>query len=238
MKYLCGVPDSLSDEPFVGIRESDHKDRLTRNNVIEILKDTKEILGWKLYYPAPDEKLPQAIYTDEYLPMKSIRDRVIPYYVDRKTLIALEDEISDALIENGVYSVFANSFLVECSKNGQVSQTIFAALSTDRGEEHGFATVIDQDGSVRKKALYTAGKESLELIYNNAKELQKHGIACVEQTIDCERNEIQMPYMKNPTLINYLKVQFQNNTDKVEAVFDALYEKPLQPYQCCSEIEL
>lgn len=58
--------------------ESDHKDRLTRNNVIEILKDTKEILGWKLYYPAPDEKLPQAIYTDEYLPMKSIRDRVIP----------------------------------------------------------------------------------------------------------------------------------------------------------------
>ena len=61
MKYLCGVPDSLSDEPFVGIRESDHKDRLTRNNVIEILKDTKEILGWKLYYPAPDEKLPQAI---------------------------------------------------------------------------------------------------------------------------------------------------------------------------------
>lgn len=239
MKYLCGVPDSLSDEPFVGIRESDHKDRLTRNNVIEILKDTKEILGWKLYYPAPDEKLPQAIYTDEYLPMKSIRDRVIPYYVDRKTLIALEDEISDALIENGVYSVFANSFLVECSKNGQVSQTIFAALSTDRGEEHGFATVIDQDGSVRKKALYTAGKESRGLIYNNAKELQKHGIACVEQTINCERNEIQMPYMKNPTLINYLKVQFQNNTDKVEAVFDALYEKIQQsseqvPFEVCN----
>ena len=128
--------------------------------------------------------------------------------MDRKTLIALEDEISDALIENGVYSVFANSFLVECSKNGQVSQTIFAALSTDRGEEHGFATVIDQDGSVRKKALYTAGKESLELIYNNAKELQKHGIACVEQTINCERNEIQMPYMKSSSHLNRYRLKY------------------------------
>ena len=48
-----------------------------------------------------------------------------------------------------------------------------------------------------------------------------------------------MPYMKNPTLINYLKVQFQNNTDKVEAVFDALYEKIQQsseqvPFEVCN----
>lgn len=224
MKYICGVPDSLSDEPFVGIRESDHKNRLTRNDVIEILKYSKSILGWKLYYPAPDENLPQAIYTDDYLPMKSIRDRVIPYYVNRKTLIALEDEISDALIANGVYSVFANSFLVECSKNGQVSQTIFAALSTDRGEEHAFATVIEQDERVRKKALYAAGKKSLALIYSNAQELQKRGIACVKQTIDYEKNEIQMPYLKSPTLINYLKTQFQNSRERVEAIFDTLYE--------------
>lgn len=224
MKYLCGVPDSLSDEPFVGIRESDYKDRLTRNDVIEILKCTKGIQGWKLYYPAPDEKLPQAIYTDAYLPMKSIRDRVIPYYVNRNTLIALEDEISDALIANGVYSVFANSFLIECSKDGQVSQTIFAALSTDRGEESAFATVVEQDGSVKKKALYAAGKKRLALIYNNARELQKRGVTCVKQIIDYERNEIQMPYMESPTLINYLKIQFQNRREQVEVVFDALYE--------------
>lgn len=241
MRYLCGVPDGLSGEPFAGIREKEHLGRLTKVDVEEILGRTREVKGWKLYYPAPDEKLPQAIYTEEYLPSKSIRDRVIPYYTDKETLVALEDEFCDALIANNVYNIFANAFLVECSKNGLLSDVVFAAVSTDRGDEHGFATIISNTGNVKKKALHQKGMESLAQICGNSKELSQHGVLCVEQSL--KDNQIEMPYIKCPTLINYIKMEFDVEPERVIGLFDDLYKEILKssehvPSQnCCMEIE-
>lgn len=228
MKYWCGVPDPVRNMPFAGIREDGTGDMLTRNDVLQILEQHPQMIGWNLYYPFPDAKLPQAIYTDKYQPKASVRDRVIPYYTEeqKKSLVCLESEICDDLIANGIFNVFANSFLVECSKHAFESETAFAALSTDRGKEHGFATVITTKDTVQKRVLNSAGKKSLELIYQNGQELIQHDVKCVQQILD--ESMIEMPFVKGPSLIEYLKQLFLKEPDKVEDVIEQLYQNILR----------
>ena len=49
----------------------------------------------------------------------------------------------------------------------EISETIFAALSTDRGREHGFATVIYKSGIVKKLPFHESGIISLTRIADN-----------------------------------------------------------------------
>lgn len=228
MKYWCGVPDSVYKKPYAGIRGIGAEKALTRVDLINSLNSNEYIGGWKIYYPFPDHKLPQAIYTDDYLPGTSVRDRVISYYLpqERNSMVCLENEISDELIANGVFHIFANSFLVECSPSKFESNTIFSTVSTDRGEEHGFATIISKQGTVEKKMLYPAGRESLNLIYQNQKELEAHGVKCVNAELLTDR--IKMPCVKEKTLIDYLQNAFFSQKEAVIKNFDTLYEEILK----------
>lgn len=224
MKYWCGVPDPIENIPFAGIRRNDSKSLMTRQDLFDALVQDERVQGWYVYYPFPDYRLPQTIYTDAYLPKASVRDRVIPYYPmeQRKSLVCLENEISDALIANGVFHIFANSFLVECGKCSFQAETIFAALSTDRGKEHGFATMISNHNTVQKRVLHPDGKKSLNLIYQNQKELEAHGIMCVQAQL--KDGEIIMPFVDGKSLIEYLQYLFFHESNKVEEIFDRLYE--------------
>lgn len=227
MKYWCGVPDPIKQQPFAGIRGRSDQRLMTRQDLINALEMNKHVGGWNLYYPFPDCKLPQAIYTDSYLPQASVRDRVIPYYTEdqRKTLVCLENEISDELIANKVFHIFANSFLVECSPKAFQAETIFAALSTDRGNEHGFATVITNHGTVQKKVLHPEGIPALELIQENSRNLETHGVGCVPGTL--LKDSIEMSFVSGSSLIEYLKFLYIHEKNKVEDVFDNLYHNIL-----------
>lgn len=223
MKYWCGVPDILSGKPFGGMRNGETAG-LTRSSLMDILGSDPD-KGWKIYYPFPDEYLPQAIYTDEYLPQAGIRDRVIFYYTpeQKDSMVFLEDSICDDLIANGIFQVFANSFLVEYAKSDFSPAVRYAALSTDRGKEHGYATIIYQNDVVRKKALHSQGVESLKRIYRNHQELERHGIICIKQQMF--GNYIEMPFVKGKTLIEYLKESYEKGKkNEIIDMFDILYE--------------
>lgn len=223
MKYWCGVPDPKNRKLYDGIRGKSNL--MNRKGLVDALEQNEQIKGWNIYYPFPDHRLPQAIYTDSYLPRASVKDRVIFYYTEEqeKNLVCLEREICDELIADGVFHIFANSFLVECSKTDFNAETIFAAMSTDRGKKHGFATVISSHGTVQKRILFDEAKESLKLIHSNHKELLKCGIGCIEEEL--YENLIEMPYVKEKTLIEHLKELFlENKLSEIEHVFDELYQ--------------
>lgn len=221
VREFCGAP-SAGQRPFERIRNGTGT---TYQGIIHCLEGEKWIDSWMIYYPFPDHILPQAIYTYEYLPKKSVRDRVISYYTDeqRKSLLMLEDEIYDGLIENGVFHILANSFLIECRKEKASDHVIYAVLSKDREKGHGFSTTITHSGYVRKTALDSAGGDSLAQIYQNTLELMKRGINCVP--LESGEGFLSMPYIKGNTLIEYLKECYaDNNKDRIIYIFDLLYK--------------
>ena len=228
LKYFCGVKEPHSGKVFDGIN---HYPNGTKGYSFgrQELKDIVTEAGFsesKFYYPLPDYKLPQLIYTDEYLPEKNLRERLISYYTDKNSLIALEKDLYDDVIDNGVFPFFANSFLIECGKKENLNTAVYAAVSTDRGKERSFSTVIYRDRTVEKKALFAEGKENADKLCRNLEELKAHGIPVIE--FERREDSVFMPYISFPTLSNYLKTLIKKDTQKFLEILDQLYHFILQ----------
>lgn len=227
IRYFCGARDSKTGVPFDGLNQYDGEDNkysFSKQEVSDILEKAG-LKKTKFYYPLPDYKLTQLIYSQDYLPKGSIRDKVIPYYTDKDTLVSVEADIYDDLIANGVFEFFSNSFLVEGTFEGEFCPVVYAALSTDRGKEHGFATTIHSDKTVRKRALYQEGEKSIRYSYDNIKDIERHGIKIVPH--DMENKEIIMPFIEAVPFMDYLSTVIKEDKNRFIELLDELYSSIL-----------
>lgn len=114
MKYFSGAREDHTGEFFDGINNYHNVDRVRtfgRKTIDQMLLNA----GFKeneFYYPMPDYKMPQEIYSDRYLPQPgSIRNSMVAY--DRDRLILFDEaKAFDAVCEDGLFQEFANSFLI------------------------------------------------------------------------------------------------------------------------------
>lgn len=72
--------------------------------------------GGTFYYPMPDYKLPNEIYSDRYLPKKGDLSGALAVYDYPKYLLMDVGAAYDAVCEDGQFDNFANSFLVVWEK--------------------------------------------------------------------------------------------------------------------------
>lgn len=224
IKYFCGAEESQTGIPFEGINNySNSSDKYSFSK--QELKDIINMAGFtyqKFYYPLPDYKLPQLIYSENYLPEKNISERLIPYYLNNKTLVASENDIYNDLVENNVFDFFSNSYLVECSLDENFCSAIYAAISIDRGKENGFITTIHNNGIVKKKPIYKEGNVNSLKLYENMQDIKEHGLHVVDNKF--EDNTIIMPFVKDNTLSNYLKEIIKSDKNEFIKTIDRLYE--------------
>ena len=237
LKYFCGAQESHGRPAFEGIGHYPYGTRGYSFSREEI-KDIVEQAGYErmeFYYPLPDYKLPQLIYSDHYLPEPNLRERLIPYYLNHNSLVAVEQDLYHDVVESGVFPFFANSFLVECGRAAE-AKVIYAAVSTDRGRERGYATSIWRDGLVRKRPLYPEGKENARLLYENIQDLKAHQIPVVEHVM-LPDGSIELPYISWPTLSNYIKVIIRKDLGKFLSLVDEIYENILKSSEIVTDEE-
>lgn len=237
LKYFCGAREPYTHKPFAGIRNYPNGTKgysFSRQELVDILNGAG-LKEFKFYYPLPDYKLPQIIYSENYLPENNIRERLIPYYEDASTLVVNEKLLYDDIVQNGVFEFFANSFLVECGKSDDFCQVDYATVSTDRGKERGFATKVYSDGKVKKTPLYAEGRESAKSFIGNMEDLNKHGILTV--TCKMEAEDIIMPYIQEKTLSNYIKELVAVNQNMFLQMFDRLYDCIIKSSELVSQEE-
>lgn len=228
LKYFCGETDEFVHIPFEGINKYPNGGKsylLSRQELIDCVTDAG-LKHYKMYYPMPDYKLTQVVYTDEYMPKGSIRDRVIPYYMNPQNLVAIEDRIYDDLIQNKVLHFFVNSFLIEASINKEPENSVYAALSTDREKAHAFATIIKSNDIVIKKALYPEGRAILREIYDNLCSLQNAGVLIVP--VKLNSGCLEMPYIHQMNLADYLAEVIHRDKKTFENIIDELYHNILR----------
>ena len=147
LKYFCGARESHGGKAFEGIDNYPQGTRgysFSREELKDIL--TKAGLGkLRFYYPLPDYKLPQMVYSDEHLPEPGLRERLITYDLNHSSLVAVERELYRDVLENGVFPFFANSFFVECGK--------------DRVQEEPGITLCGLYGQAVETAMKKTGRE-------------------------------------------------------------------------------
>ena len=233
IKYMCGGLDEAMQIPFSMLppfsATSEEKPKLFAREEINGLLRKAGCSDLRYYYLMPDGEFPQVVFTDDLLPEGSFRDRVMPYDPFRSPLIASEKGLYDDVVRERMLPFVANYYLVECrkkEKKGKDRKVIHAALSTDRGPDHGFATVLYSDETVEKILLSPQGKAALKTLYENLENLRAHGLETVDQVLTEDR--ICMSLIREESSLQYLERNLASASEAFLSVFERIIQDALK----------
>ncbi len=114
LKYWAGATEDHTGRYFDGLENYTGVDRVrtfSRGKLNNMLVEA----GFKsneFFYPLPDYKMPNEIYSDDFLPEAGNVRNITQTYDRDRYLLFNEDKAYDALCQDGLFREFANSFLV------------------------------------------------------------------------------------------------------------------------------
>ena len=118
MKYFAGCKEDHVGMYFEGIEgysASHGVKTFARDTILKYAKGAG-LEDVQYYYPHPDYKLPMVIYSDSYLPQTGELGRYGTYNFDQdRTILFDENKAFNSCIKDGLFTQFANSFLVVMS---------------------------------------------------------------------------------------------------------------------------
>jgi 2-polyprenyl-3-methyl-5-hydroxy-6-metoxy-1,4-benzoquinol methylase len=117
LKYFAGAREDHSGRSFESIEgyRSDSPAETWSRNELAVLLQESGFANQYFYYPYPDYKLPEEIFSDDYLPESNHILQDAPNYDRDRYRIFSEKPVLIDLIENRNFDFFANSFLVLAS---------------------------------------------------------------------------------------------------------------------------
>ena len=174
----------------------------------------------KWYYPLPAAPVVQAVYTDSRLPKTSVRDRVLCFDALSETLSADPRDVLEQVIENGTLPEHAADYLVEAGRT--VSKIEYASTSTDRGKEHGFATLLYEDKTAVKKALWKEGEAALSASFTNGKKLEERGLSVVPA--EFRDGRIFMKKEEGPTAAELVRTEIGTDPSAFQSLLDQYWQ--------------
>jgi SAM-dependent methyltransferase len=116
IKYWAGAPEDHSGlmfeniEGYVGKTEV----RTFGRKELEELLASAGFNDLEFYYPMPDYKMPDVLFSDGYLPHLGDLTQRAPNYDQPRHVLFREGLAMDNVIRNGAFTTMANSFLVFC----------------------------------------------------------------------------------------------------------------------------
>lgn len=121
IQYWSGKTDICSPALFSSVQgdtEGQAEYCFAKKQLSSMLKKTG-FEALQFYYPVPDYRYPTQIFSDDYLPQVGDIRPTSAHYDDIRYQLFDEKKAFDSLCEDGLFDVFANSFLVLCSKGGE-----------------------------------------------------------------------------------------------------------------------
>ena len=119
MKYFSGATEDHTGKVYDGITGYENKKGIRtfgKNEIEEILKKS----GFEytnFYYPMPDYKLPNIIFSEEYKPNEETIQKYTPYVSEENTSVAYDEKKAyNDVIKNDIFGFFANSFFIEAGR--------------------------------------------------------------------------------------------------------------------------
>ena len=180
----------------------------------------------RFYYPVPDNTLPQMIFTDAYQKSAGVVERLNDYDYRDPAMIGIEHRLFRDVIDEGMLPFMANSFLMEVTKDGILSDIEYAVITTDRGPARGMATTVRAGGRVFKRPLWKEGEAWLERLASLTEQLGKKGVRVVPaiRHTDTAGLYLEMPYIDSESLNTVLERAAATDTELFYRIFDQIYE--------------
>lgn len=219
LKYWNGAREDHTFKSFFGLNDYPGNSKVrtfSKDEIERILKDLG-FTDFKFYYPNPDYKLPDTIYSDDRMPRPGeIRNYKQDY--DAARFYCFSDAaVADQICYDNRFSYFSNSFLIECG-NSECSNVIFAKYNRIRRSEYRTATIMyaEDDIVVRRKRLSKRKEDFPEGLQNEcSEEKYTEGITLQEKMYQF-RND---PDIFVDKAKNYLDIFLSSFKDKKNAFY-------------------
>ncbi|MBQ7359892.1 MAG: methyltransferase domain-containing protein [Lachnospiraceae bacterium] len=176
MKYFAGCKEDSVGEYFGGIEnyKDNNQVKTFSKSGLEKLFAACKVTKYSFYYPYPDYRFMSTLYSDAYLPGKGeLTQNIVNFDQDRMVLFD-ERAAFEGAAEEGLFSMFANSFVVVI---GDRFDAKYVKFSNDRALEYQVRTEICRDVNglidVRKYPITAQAVEhvkSMEVAYENLRE--------------------------------------------------------------------
>lgn len=114
LKYWAGATEDHTGIYFEGIEgypTTDYVRTFSKPELEQVMREAG-FEKFTFYYPYPDYKMPERIYSDAYLPKKGELNRNRQNYDRERMQVFREEAVYDSLIESGLFPLYSNSFLV------------------------------------------------------------------------------------------------------------------------------
>lgn len=234
IKYICGDRDPYTNHSFDGIENYRRLSDADRNLIAGrcySMAELKRMLveaGFdedKFYSVMPSLQETQLVYAEGYEPVEELAMRYFPLYNYPDSVFLEEQYLYTDLIKNGMFHKMANAYIIECSMDGQLDDTLHATISLDRGHGNALVTSICEHDGVRnviKRAVYKEGIHKLKEMQDNLNDLHARGINVVDSSV--ENNTFIMPYVDAPVAMNELKAIAKKDRNAFFKAMDDMYE--------------
>lgn len=192
LKYFAGCREDHLGSFFSGIEN--YADgggvRTFSRRGLEKIFASCGVKKYSFYYPYPDYKFMTTLYSDAYLPGKGELANNLRNFDRDRMLLFDEKHAFDGIVEDNLFSVFANSFEVII---GDGFDTKYTKYSNDRAREYRIRTDICRNVqgeiSVEKHPLCKEAEEhirSISVAYQNLVERYKGGNLAINK---CQLHE-------------------------------------------------
>lgn len=234
MKYWAGCQEDHLAQFFAGIEDYPNGGGVrtfTRNGLERIFKacGTGE---YHFYYPYPDYKFADTIYSDRRLPRVGELSRNLRNFDGDRLLLFDEKNAFDMVIREGLFPLYSNSYMAVI---GPEMDTVYSKFSNDRAELYAIRTdIVEKEGkrTVCKHAQTAQAKEHVENIARFCQELGKKyegsGLRVNACTLEKGTDGLScacLEYLEGRTLEEMLDECLEAGD---EAGFSALFEEYLE----------
>ena len=220
LRYFAGNPDNILNSKFKSlIGYSDEKEKI-ETFTKKTLKQKLESIGYNtnFYYPLPDYKLPNVIFSEEYLPKYNNIDKYMTYYKENSTPIFSELDVFREILKDNEenFEFFANSFLVEASKIKNPIKYKYISFNNLRKDKYRLITKI-ADGYVEKQAVNNKSLDHYNQIIKNIEILKSDNIKVLDSLNDgCLQSKyVDQKYMLNNVITEFLEKKEYDCVDKI-----------------------
>ena len=205
LKYFVGENDPYLQKKFASLTnyngEKDKIETYTKKRLSEILENCG-FFGHNFYYPLPDYKCANVIFSDEELPDKQSVSKYVPNYSEKATIFINEIELYKEILkeDKNMFPFFANTFFVEACKDIENIKYKYISFNNMRKEKYRLITKIGNE-YVEKEPINDKAKKHYDQIKENIDLLKNTEINIVDEFND---GKIRSLYIDNQFLMTKL----------------------------------
>lgn len=233
LKAYVGDIDECTKNTFdsiTGYKSSKKPYKLGKKEIEKILVDSG-LNYYKFLYLLPDYKLPNTIFSDEYLPSSSKINAYFPYYNDNSSIFFSEVDAYDTIIrqDKQLFKFFANSYFIEASAIEFINDTKYVSFNNYRKKKYRLMTKIKKD-VVEKTYTNLESKEHFENMKQYILHMQEEGIQILDKY---DNDKIISKFIKD----KLVSEKISDNLDNKEYIMNLLKKFKEEIYKISEEYD-